>query len=235
MRQLPDRPDLDQLRHQARELLRAARAGDEDAIHRLLAVSNRQTLGTAQLALAREHGFTSWTRLKSEVKRRRGVDSPNYVIRPVQSVDELTSVFDFLGAQVTPGYTHSDRRFQELADRFPEDRSLMLVVADRRQVVGGLLACRRGSGVTPRAIGFAPGLNQEDLMTRLLQTLEAEARRLGATEIYEGGSVEPRDLYERLGYFGRNPVTKHLLPLPGRAREARLRRLASHGAPMSGS
>jgi hypothetical protein len=59
MSELPGRPDIDQLRRQARELLRAARGGDPHALSRLRAVSERVTLSAAQLALAREHGFPS--------------------------------------------------------------------------------------------------------------------------------------------------------------------------------
>ena len=71
MPQLPDRPDLDQLRRQARELHRAAQAGDAAALRRLRPVSDKLTLSTAQLALAREYGFPSWRRLRDEVERRR--------------------------------------------------------------------------------------------------------------------------------------------------------------------
>ena len=226
MRYLPDRPNLDQLRHQARELQRAAAAGDPDATRRLQVVSLKTTLSAAQLALAREYGFSSWTRLKAEVVRRRASDPASYVIRPVNSLVELTRVFDFVGAHPTRRITHADRRFRELVHRFPEDRSLMLVVEDRHRLVGGLVACRRGSTAAVRAIGLAPGLPVEGLMTRLLQTVETEAMRLGASEIHEGGVGDLRDLYERHGYFGRNPMTKRLLPLPGRAREALLRKLS---------
>lgn len=71
MAQLPDRPDLDQLRRQARELQRAAVRGDPAALRRLRAVSDRVTLSAAQLAIAREHGFPGWPRLKAEAERRR--------------------------------------------------------------------------------------------------------------------------------------------------------------------
>lgn len=72
MPELPERPDLDQLRRQARELLRAAAAGDPDAIGRLQRASSATaTLSIAQLAVAREHGFPSWSALKAEVDRRR--------------------------------------------------------------------------------------------------------------------------------------------------------------------
>jgi len=71
MSQLPARPDLDQLRHQARELYRAALAGDADALRRVRRVSGNVGLSAAQLAIAREYGFASWPQLKAEVERRR--------------------------------------------------------------------------------------------------------------------------------------------------------------------
>jgi ankyrin repeat protein len=67
---LPARPDLDQLRHQAKDLLRAARAGDPAATARVRAVSGGMTLTSAQLAVAREYGFASWPQLKAEVDAR---------------------------------------------------------------------------------------------------------------------------------------------------------------------
>ncbi|HTQ90017.1 MAG TPA: DUF5990 family protein [Streptosporangiaceae bacterium] len=67
MPQLPDRPDLAQLRRQARELHRAAADGDPGALRRVRQVSEKTTLSTAQLALAREYGFPSWPRLRDEV------------------------------------------------------------------------------------------------------------------------------------------------------------------------
>ena len=71
-RRLPDRPDLDQLRRQAKELLDAFRSGDEDA----LTEANRFHQGVdpamfalhdAQLVLARSYGFDSWPKLKAYV------------------------------------------------------------------------------------------------------------------------------------------------------------------------
>jgi hypothetical protein len=67
---LPARPDLDQLRHQAKDLLRAAQRGDREAIARISAVSDRVLLSSAQLAIARDYGFPSWAKLKLEVERR---------------------------------------------------------------------------------------------------------------------------------------------------------------------
>jgi uncharacterized protein DUF5990/uncharacterized protein DUF5655 len=71
MSSLPDRPDLDQLRRQARELQRAAAGGDPAALRRVQQVSAKTTLSAAQLAMAREYGFASWDKLKDEAERRR--------------------------------------------------------------------------------------------------------------------------------------------------------------------
>ncbi|MBO0772537.1 MAG: ankyrin repeat domain-containing protein, partial [Actinobacteria bacterium] len=70
MPDLPARPNLDQLRHQAKDLLHAAQRCDPGAAARIRAVSDRIVLSSAQLALAREYGFASWPRLKLEVERR---------------------------------------------------------------------------------------------------------------------------------------------------------------------
>jgi Family of unknown function (DUF5990)/Domain of unknown function (DUF5655) len=71
MSSLPDRPDLAQLRRQARELQRAAAGGDPGALRRVQQVSARTTLSAAQLAMAREYGFASWAKLKEEAERGR--------------------------------------------------------------------------------------------------------------------------------------------------------------------
>jgi ankyrin repeat protein len=71
MATLPERPHLDHLRAQARDLLRAWRAGNHAALAR--AAPHRLTkpqLAGAQLVIAREHGFASWSRLVREVERR---------------------------------------------------------------------------------------------------------------------------------------------------------------------
>ena len=73
-RRLPVRPDLEQVRRQAKELLRAIRAGDDTAIAELRehhpsppAAADIQ-LADAQLALARSYQVSSWTRLVQAVQ-----------------------------------------------------------------------------------------------------------------------------------------------------------------------
>jgi len=72
---LPERPDLNQLRRQAKELRDAARRGDPGAVERFArryasAPQPAVTLAAAQMVIARELGFSSWPRLKAAVEAR---------------------------------------------------------------------------------------------------------------------------------------------------------------------
>jgi hypothetical protein len=61
---LPDNPNLEQLREQAKERLDIIRATAPDA-----------QLSDAQFALARDYGFASWRALKAEIDRRDGAEN----------------------------------------------------------------------------------------------------------------------------------------------------------------
>jgi hypothetical protein len=69
---LPQRPDLVQLRRQAKELRDVLRRGEKGAIERLRRYSQVNaetvTLSAAQLLIAREYGFPSWPQLKERVE-----------------------------------------------------------------------------------------------------------------------------------------------------------------------
>jgi hypothetical protein len=90
---LPERPDLDQLRRQAKELRRSVLAGSGDAIERLLRYADVDpttvTLSTAQLVIARESGFASWPRLTEALKTGAGEPS---VAPGIQTVSREPSV-----------------------------------------------------------------------------------------------------------------------------------------------
>jgi len=75
-RSLPARPDLDQQKSLAKELLEAFQAGDSEAGARVrchLPDKSPIALGDAQFVLAREYGFTSWATLASHIRDRAAV------------------------------------------------------------------------------------------------------------------------------------------------------------------
>ena len=81
-RELPARPNLEQLKKQAKSLLESAKARDPEALRRFAvipALSRKSlveigatdlALHDAQSAIAREHGFASWNALREEVESR---------------------------------------------------------------------------------------------------------------------------------------------------------------------
>ena len=71
-RSLSASPSLPQLRKQAKELLRAYRSGDSDAVAEIERFERSPdpatfALADAQRVLARAYGFSSWTELKDHV------------------------------------------------------------------------------------------------------------------------------------------------------------------------
>jgi ankyrin repeat protein len=70
---LPDRPNLEQLRNQAKDLRRAVQAGSAEALAEVaehapdLGSQRPFPLSDAQLVVARRYGFASWSRLKRHV------------------------------------------------------------------------------------------------------------------------------------------------------------------------
>jgi ankyrin repeat protein len=69
----PPPPGLEQLRRQAKDLLRAYRSGDPAAVARVADYLERPgeplKLAGAQMVIAREHGFSSWARLRAHLER----------------------------------------------------------------------------------------------------------------------------------------------------------------------
>jgi hypothetical protein len=80
-RELPARPDLEQLKHQAKDLLKSHKSRDGAAIERIRrshprwlnapaieVASANLRLSDAQVVIAREYGFESWPKLKAAVE-----------------------------------------------------------------------------------------------------------------------------------------------------------------------
>ena len=78
-RTLPSRPDLEQQKKLAKELLREFRSGDAESIARIRAELPDKSdiaLADAQFVLAREYGFASWRELKDHIDKRAADAKP---------------------------------------------------------------------------------------------------------------------------------------------------------------
>jgi hypothetical protein len=180
---LPDRPDLDQLRRQARELLRAA-GRDPAAAARIRAVSERRTLSAAQLAIARAYGCRTWAALRAEVARRRSplerwsfggaaaIETPSGLLLAEGLI--AGAEYAVLSASLTPGQNDAgpDREApaertrgidEEIEELRASARTGDITVVDDRGAAYALrvLAMSGAPGPSPTSISFlvdpAPG------------------------------------------------------------------------------
>lgn len=146
---LPARPSLDQLRKQAKELLKSVRAGDAAASSRFgtflptLPERDAVTLADAQLVVAREYGFDNWPDLVHHVE----MVNPPGLRKFERMADELVAGYmsgDYEGIrEVNWVYGTSFVWYRELEamhQRLPtwfasESRSMDLAVTDARYLV----------------------------------------------------------------------------------------------------
>ena len=76
-RDLPERPNLEQLKKQAKDLLRAVRAGSPEALKRIGTSDPKIfALHSAQQVIAEEYGFKNWEALRREIDRNRTMVKP---------------------------------------------------------------------------------------------------------------------------------------------------------------
>jgi DNA-binding transcriptional MerR regulator/predicted GNAT family acetyltransferase len=121
-------------------------------------------------------------------------------VRAVRDVADLRAVFDLAGAQLPEPVDSGEHRIGDLAERFPADQPLMVAATVDGNVVGGALAFRNDNGtVTLRIIGVIPAFRHRGIGRRLVERVEAEARRLGAHSVALG-TDEAVGFWYHLGY-----------------------------------
>ncbi|HLY59859.1 MAG TPA: ankyrin repeat domain-containing protein [Terriglobia bacterium] len=97
-RQLPPSPSLEQLKKQAKSLLKRHQAADSEVLTRIRenhprwknlskkqAAASPFVLADAQLVIASEYGFASWSKLQSHVKTLEAASSPAETIASLRS------------------------------------------------------------------------------------------------------------------------------------------------------
>jgi ankyrin repeat protein len=138
-RSLRANPDLRQLRRQAKELLAAFRAGDEDTVaevhlHYHDADAASFALHDAQLVLARAYGFDSWPKLKASVNQA----TVSRLIEAVRAGDLAKTQAlveahpELVNAETSPADEHRALHHAVLARHVEMVRLLMAHGADAR-------------------------------------------------------------------------------------------------------
>ncbi|MDJ0894576.1 MAG: ankyrin repeat domain-containing protein [Alphaproteobacteria bacterium] len=178
-RAIPLRPNLEQYKKQAKELLKASVAGDRDAAARISAWRTRPngpTLADAQFALAREHGIESWPKFKQRVEAVRALGKAFENGGNAAKVEALLDRFpDLTASHPWPG-----------SDRTPMEIAAILAVWHRPAMhrIAGLLT-ERGAA---HDIHMAARAGLADRVEAILQEeprlLEALSER-GSTPLYE--------------------------------------------------
>lgn len=141
-RALPTHPHLDHLRRQARELQRALRRGEPEALARAAPYrpGPQPQLSFAQLVLAREHGFASWPRLVDEVRRRQAEARPEAAF-----IDEVLALALGRGWDAPQPAMAAAR----LAARRPRSVALALVAGDLPAVQAALAGADLAAPLPP--------------------------------------------------------------------------------------
>ncbi len=212
--QLPVRPNLDQLKHQAKDLLRALRRGDADAIATLRAhhpkiAPERAKLADAQHALARSYGVASWPRLVLVCRMTDAIwnDDVDAVVELVREHPKLMHE-DVLGARSSWGAPMAyaanlgrDRIIVALRDRGATD---LQHAFDRACLQGRLETARQlyAMGARPERDAFmGPAETQSGDGMAFLFELGAEISDA------EGNRLAPVAMV--LETYCRNPAGKH--------------------------
>jgi ankyrin repeat protein len=105
---LPDQPNLEQYKKQAKDLLRAAAGFDSSALDRMARHYHFRSgpfrLADAQHVIAREHGFESWPKFAKHVETLR-------LTREVESLADPAAAF--IEAACVPLHAHSSGTLEE--------------------------------------------------------------------------------------------------------------------------
>jgi predicted N-acetyltransferase YhbS len=136
------------------------------------------------------------------------------LVRPVASIDELKRTEEVIAEQLRPRRSPPAQGLDALTARFMHDRTLMLVAEKDGEIVGGALALRLDDAVKIEALAIKPDARGRGIGRMLIETLEHQARRLGASAIYLGGAnAENRGFYSHLGFAGRRSLMHKGLPV----------------------
>ena len=216
-RRLPQRPDLDQLRRQGKELLADFLAGQPDAIAEVNRSYRRDVdpatfaLHDAQLVLARSYGFDSWPKLKAFVD---GI-TIGRLVEAVRAgdLDQVTAILrvrpELVHREALNSHGHMALHYAVM-ERMPEMvRTLMRFGANPHVTTAGIYALRYAA--SPLAIAVERGNDEIAAIIREEEKLRAEGRPTASDAPAElRRAFEARDEDRVIDVLGRHPELSHL-------------------------
>ena len=114
-------PNVEELRRQAKDLLRGAQAGDQAALERIRLGGREANLSAAQNAIAREMGFPDWPMAK------RAVESLDRLLNPEDHWSPFPpQISHMMGVVAGEPTSHEDAFLGAALDEFGNDREVHL-------------------------------------------------------------------------------------------------------------
>jgi hypothetical protein len=226
-RVLPARPNIDQYRKQAKELLTACKSGDSQAVDRLRKYSSKTTIGLAdaQFAIAREHGFDNWGAFATAVETARALAA-------VESVtDPLTA---FIEAAIAPREAHGSGTLDEanlILSRHPSIQAdsihVAAILADHERVRAFLARDPAGARSRGGPRGWDPLTHLCFSRYLRLDKSRSEAFVRTARVLLDGGASANTGWYETIDqpHHPRQVIESAIYGAAGIAQHAALTRL----------
>jgi hypothetical protein len=205
-RALPSRPDLEQLRKQAKELQKSFKSGDGSAIQRvrenhpqggdISSGRTRFSLSDAQLVLAREHGFASWPRLKAHVQETL-----------LSAVDPMTLVHEALRNDDATLFRKVIERHPDLKARINQPaeegfHSPIITLARSRRMLDAMLAA--GADINAMSTWWAGGFGL--LHTAPAHVAEYAVQRGAVVDVHAAARLGRMDTLRELVEADQNLV-----------------------------
>src|SRR5690349_5292722 len=185
---LPERPSLEQLKKQAKELFRSLQSRAPEAAQRvrefhpehskltdLQFAQTEFSLADAQLVLAREYGFASWARLKAHVATLAAVPDPALALQAAILGDDTARVADLLKQ-----FHSLKERLNEALPNYGFGATPLIAAVHRtnREMIDLLL--RSGADINGRSHWWAGGFGVLDDDRGLADFLISRGARLDA-------------------------------------------------------
>ncbi|MEM7259161.1 MAG: ankyrin repeat domain-containing protein, partial [Pseudomonadota bacterium] len=147
MTTLPTKPSLEHLKKQAKRLLKSAHAQEADALHRVgpyfgdpAAISLQQ----AQLVIARDYGFSSWSRLKHHVESAAG---------NVETMEQLTNRFlDLACLHYGPDNSRGAVHFRQAAELLNNHKEIIEHSLHAAATAGDVKAVKAFLAASPSSV-----------------------------------------------------------------------------------